>query len=264
MMKKCNVYGAILKIILLSLFSVLMFNVKSYATSDFTYTLAGNKATITGYTGTNSDVVIPGEIDGYKVYSIGNHAFDGRTTNGKNFVNVTISDGITEIGDFAFLNCEKLQSIILPESINDLGFQTFIGCNSLKNITIPKNVINIPNACFQETAISEIIIPENVQIIDDRAFFGCKNLKKVVVYSKNLAYYIVSLLQPDEKKDNRPFENCPEDMVIYGYVGSTTEEYASEHGYIFKDISTLSEENTDNNSIENIVLNKTSLSLKIG
>src|SRR5690348_4894434 len=70
--------------------------------------------TITGYTGAGGDVVVPDNINGYPVISIGNSAF---------------------------LNCSNLTSIILPEGITNIDIQAFTGCG-LTNIIIPDSVTN--------------------------------------------------------------------------------------------------------------------------
>jgi hypothetical protein len=52
--------------------------------SNFTYTLSGTEATITGYSGPGGAVVIPSDIDGYTVTAIGSNAFYGLSTNAIN------------------------------------------------------------------------------------------------------------------------------------------------------------------------------------
>jgi len=46
----------------------------SAATDDWTYTVNNGNATITGYTGTETELVVPGEIDGYAVTAIADNA----------------------------------------------------------------------------------------------------------------------------------------------------------------------------------------------
>ena len=50
---------------------------EEYTSGDFTYTLSDNKATITGYSGSATDLTIPGTIDGKGVIAIGSDAFAG-------------------------------------------------------------------------------------------------------------------------------------------------------------------------------------------
>lgn len=62
---------------------------------DYTYTVFGNEATITGYTGSSTVVSIPSSIGGYTVIGIGNYAFVG-------------CSNIEEIGAYAFYNCNDI------------------------------------------------------------------------------------------------------------------------------------------------------------
>lgn len=63
--------------------------------TSFTYRLEGDKAYITGYTGTLPETVVPAVIDGYPVYAIENLRSPILT-------HVVVSEGIVEIGESAF------------------------------------------------------------------------------------------------------------------------------------------------------------------
>ena len=73
---------------------------------------------ITGYSGEDTVLVIPDEIDGKRVTSIGSYAFfvcSGLTE-------ITIPEGVTSIGDFAFAGCWGLTKITLPEGVTSIGW----------------------------------------------------------------------------------------------------------------------------------------------
>lgn len=88
--------------------------------SRFLYTVADGKATITGYTGNETQLVIPSAIDGYPVHSIADSAFSSQTLK-----SVTISNGIVRIGWFAFRECPKLESVTVPASVTGIGYSAF-------------------------------------------------------------------------------------------------------------------------------------------
>ncbi len=46
---------------------------------------------------------------------------------------------VTEIGDFAFANLEKLATISIPGSVEKIGYGAFMGCKSLSTISVAKN-----------------------------------------------------------------------------------------------------------------------------
>ena len=93
---------------------------------DFKIIKDGDFYVITGYKSESTTVVIPGNIKGLSV----KWKADVFQYN-SDIQNVFIEDGITEIDDCAFEDCEYLQSITIPDSVSDIGYQTFYGCVNL-------------------------------------------------------------------------------------------------------------------------------------
>ena len=61
---------------------------------------------------------------------------------------VTIPNGVTHIGDYAFQFCESLTSVIIPNSVTGIGDHAFYGCSELKAIVIPDKVEQIGYGAF--------------------------------------------------------------------------------------------------------------------
>ena len=61
---------------------------------------------------------------------------------------VVIKDGVTNIGDYAFLNFYYLTSITIPNSVTSIGEDAFANCSGLTSITIPNSVTSIGNGAF--------------------------------------------------------------------------------------------------------------------
>lgn len=59
---------------------------------------------------------------------------------------ITISDGITKIGDCVFRNYSSLKKVVIPNSVTYIGTSAFEDCHSLENIIIPKNTNILGNA----------------------------------------------------------------------------------------------------------------------
>ena len=144
---------------------------------DFNYKITEDACIyITGYTGTDTDVVIPSMI-GYKVTAIGNNAFAFN----KNIETVTIPEGVTSIGYEAFY-CSSLTSIIIPDSVTSIGSNAFGNCSSLTSITIPDSVTSIGTAAFSFcTSLVSITIPDSVTSIGGSAFYWCTSLTSITI-----------------------------------------------------------------------------------
>ena len=64
---------------------------------------------------------------------------------------VTIEDGITEIGNYAFIGCTGLTNVSIPNSVTSIGSYAFFGCTGLTDVTIPDSVTDIGFLAFDGT-----------------------------------------------------------------------------------------------------------------
>ena len=119
---------------------------------------------------------------------------------------------VTKIGDSAFSDCSKLQSVTIPISVTKIGNETFKNCNSLTSVTIPSSVTAVGNNPFQNCSnlaefkgkfasedgkclivdgnlnafaigcgATEFTIPDSVTKIGRAAFWYCKSLTSVTI-----------------------------------------------------------------------------------
>ncbi len=107
-------------------------------TNEYEYTVEDGVATITKYNGNSENVIIPAEIDGYKVKSISFEAF--RQDNCKAIKSVVVPEGVEEAPNWLFTGCTNMESITLPSTLKVLATDWFfIGSNSLKEIKFSKD-----------------------------------------------------------------------------------------------------------------------------
>ena len=102
---------------------------------------------ITDYYGSEDNLVIPSEIDGYTVTRIGYDAFYD-----EDFTSVSIPGTVTEIGPYAFQSCSYLTSIVIPDSVIKIEYQAFEDCYELSEITLPEHEMEIAPDAFNDTA----------------------------------------------------------------------------------------------------------------
>jgi hypothetical protein len=112
---------------------------------------------ITDYSGTDSTVIIPDEINGRSVTMIAKRAFRR-----KNLTSVTIPASVTSIEEGAFRD-NRLSSVNIPFGVTNIGEYSF-GANQLTRIVIPNTVKNIGVNAFAENQIISIRIGEGVSI----------------------------------------------------------------------------------------------------
>ena len=124
----------------------------------------------------------PAELTSYSipegVTSIGNGAF----LNCSSLTSITIPEGVTSIGDNAFEYCSSLTSITIPEGVTSIESGAFYGCSSLSSTTIPEGVTSIGHSAFSGcSSLTSIIIPEGVTSIESGAFYGCSSLSSITI-----------------------------------------------------------------------------------
>lgn len=116
-----------------------------YECGDYGYRLLNDDtAEIMCYLGKDKELLIPSEVDGYKVTGIGNEAFYSNTR----IENVIIPDTVTNIENYAFSECWNLKNITIPDGVTSLGSHAFGECFNLKSITLPDSVTNIGEYSF--------------------------------------------------------------------------------------------------------------------
>lgn len=146
---------------------------------DYTYTVnSDGTVTITDYSGKDTVISIPSAINGKKVTSIGDKAFQTCSI----LTSITIPNSVNSIGDRAFYCCDSLTSITIPNSVTSIGASAFSKCTSLKSIAIPSSVTSIGDYTFSEcTSLTSITIPSSVTSIGNWMFSKCSSLTSIKI-----------------------------------------------------------------------------------
>ena len=119
----------------------------SSATEGIVYEISedGKYASVIGYDGTETNVVISESYEGVPVKVIADEAFMGVRT----LISITLPESITEIGASAFSGCEWLSEIALPFGVSSIGESAFYNCKSLKSVDIPLTLKSIGESAFE-------------------------------------------------------------------------------------------------------------------
>ena len=87
------------------------------------YEVGADGITITEYEGSETELVIPDEIERRKVTSIGESAF----AHCSSLTIISLPNSLTSIESSAFSDCSSLTSINLPDSVTSIGSYSFWG-----------------------------------------------------------------------------------------------------------------------------------------
>ena len=86
---------------------------------------------------------------------------------------ITIPEGVTSIGDYAFNGASSLTSITLPEGVTSIGTEAFYNASSLTSITLPEGVTSIgDSAFFGAKSLTSITLPGSLTEIGSNVFVG--------------------------------------------------------------------------------------------
>lgn len=198
-------------------FAVTAATVAESTDDGFAYSVQSDGAAvmITGYTGSDTDLVIPAEIDGKPVVEIVSYAF----ARGVQFKSVVIPDSVTKIGSFVFGGCTALTSVTVGAGAAEgITGYVFSGCEALEEInvaesnpvyrstdgvlfgdggetlvyyppakadtgfTVPDGVTALGDAAFNGSKkLTELTLPESLKTIGSGAFSNCSSLTSLTI-----------------------------------------------------------------------------------
>ncbi len=189
--------------------------------SNFKYEENATGYTVLGFSDSPlEEVIIPETYNGKPVTKIADRAFYAKTEirtvyipgcvkiigahafGGCNFLNnLTISEGVTEIGRSAFIET-SVETLIIPKTLTNYGWYCFKKCNTktaimkgvpkeapkflfstcknLENVTLPEGLTEISGAMFSGCeALKTLDIPESVTKVSVGAFSSCWRLEQI-------------------------------------------------------------------------------------
>ena len=157
-------------------------------------------ARITGYTGTDKDLVIPTWAGGVTVTSIdkmafaNNHVIESVTLPGTitdtgmmsffgctALKKVVLGEGITAIARASFNECKALREIVFPSTLKSIGITAFQGAVSLTSVTFPESLESIGYRAFANSGLVDVVVPASCATMGGGVFAGSQSLKSCVI-----------------------------------------------------------------------------------
>ena len=126
------------------------------ADADWTYSGGSDGVTITGYTGSDKNLVVPATLDGNAVTAIGAKAFHKNTS---------------------------LRSITIPGTVKTIGANAFRDCTEFRTVTLNEGLVSIAANAFIHTDLRAVTFPASLERLGQYAFYNNPSLKTVVFKS---------------------------------------------------------------------------------
>ena len=88
------------------------------------------------------------------------------------FTSISIAEGVTHIGNYAFFNCANVTAVSVPSTVTSIGEGAFAGCTSIASMTIPSSVTSIGEFAFTGMSITPTIAAGDITIDDGEGAAG--------------------------------------------------------------------------------------------
>lgn len=185
------------------------------------------------------------DVTGYTVHSKGDIPADGRVVIAAEYLGkpvvaiktdgfsewrsslkeIYIPEGVKEIGDRAFYQCDKLAEVKIPASVVSIAGNAFWQCSALKTVVFSGGSLleRIGTHAFNGAGLTSLNLPQGLKDIGDGAFAACNGLTAAVLPA--------SL----ESLGMSAFEGC-ENLASVGIGG----ELGKIESYAFKNCAALS------------------------
>ena len=111
---------------------------------------------------------------------------------GLEITDIALDEGITRIGDCAFLDCRTIFApLSLPSTLQEIGDAAFSGCYGLYGeLYLPESINAIGAYAFQgcEGLTGALNLPSGISYIGSAVFNGCSGLTGTISIPKNVHY----------------------------------------------------------------------------
>ena len=138
-----------------------------------TYQIDGDGAMVISKTGAGT-----GAMTDYTNYSSNSVPW---LSHREDITSLTINDGVTSIGDWAFYYCKSLEDVSLADSITSIGVRAFGETASLNFIKLPANLKMIGDYAFCVSMIKSVTIPDSVTTIGNGAFLSAYEMTSITI-----------------------------------------------------------------------------------
>ncbi|MBQ7295293.1 MAG: leucine-rich repeat protein [Clostridia bacterium] len=95
---------------------------------------------------------------------------------------VTVNEGVTEIGEYAFHCCKGMTSLSLPQSLETIGASAFRACTKIESVVVGEKVKRLPTYTFAYcTRLKNVTLPKGLETISSKVFYQCYAIEEIVI-----------------------------------------------------------------------------------
>lgn len=140
----------------------------------------------------------------------------------------TALDGVLYSKDMKTLvqypNGKSGTAFTVPDGVETIGGSAFYGAK-LTGVTLPDGLLTIKDQAFQEAPLlATAAFPASLSAIADGCYYGCAELTEI------------TFSNPGKWTMDNPFTSCPKLFTVWGWPGSSAEDYAKRYNYLFKSL----------------------------
>lgn len=151
-----------------------------------------NEVELLNYYGTDTEVIIPSEIKGMPVTSIGDGCFGGiycvvascakphpNAENNSKITKVTVPSSVKNISFLSFGYMENLNEVVLNEGLETIELSAFKACPKLHELKLPDSLVTFDFTAVNNTPITELVFGTNLKSVYIKPFEN-SYLKRIV------------------------------------------------------------------------------------
>lgn len=151
---------------------------------------------------------------------------------------INLPESLAKFNIYSFANCHWLNvdPLIIPEGITEIPEQCFVNCQSFKKLVLPSTLRVIKDLAFYNTRMEEVTFPDGLEILGEASFHGSGELRKAILPNscQELGEFVFSMC--DSLKELRlpeGIKRIPTNFASYCYTLEKVEipESVEEIGY---------------------------------
>lgn len=113
-----------------------------------------------------------------KDYKMGGSPFNSYQSYIKKAV---VEDGVTELGDWLFYNCDYLEEIIMGDDVTRIGEHAFYSCGGIKTISFSNSLETLEYGAFESCGLVDVVLPDSLITIGEKVFRNNFYLESIVI-----------------------------------------------------------------------------------